>query len=99
MSRDVTGKYPKLKRPKSKLGLPDLDHSKSVVGAQTLGFVGVQRPDDSLRGSVVGHASKTVTDDYARQLREDLPFRQGWAERVGLGFSIDPETTVSTLST
>jgi hypothetical protein len=24
----------------------------------------------------LGHASKSVTDDYARQLREDLPFRQ-----------------------
>ena len=34
----------------------------------------------------LGHASKSVTDDYARQLREDLPFRQEWAERAGLGY-------------
>jgi integrase len=36
----------------------------------------------------LGHASKSVTDDYARQLREDLPFRQQWAEGAGLGFSL-----------
>ena len=29
MSRHGKGKYPKPKRPKTKLGLPDLDHSKS----------------------------------------------------------------------
>lgn len=37
----------------------------------------------------LGHASKSVTDDYAWQLREDLPFRQEWAERAGLGFSLE----------
>lgn len=37
----------------------------------------------------LGHASRSVTDDYARQLCEDLPFRQEWAERAGLGFSIE----------
>ena len=37
----------------------------------------------------LGHASKSVTDDYARQLRDDLPFRQEWAERAGLGFSLE----------
>ena len=31
---------------------------------------------------------RSVTDDYARQLREDLPFRQEWAERAGLGFEL-----------
>jgi site-specific recombinase XerC len=31
MSRHAKGKYPKPKRPKTKLGLPDLDHSKSAV--------------------------------------------------------------------
>ncbi len=36
----------------------------------------------------LGHASKSVADDYARQLREDVPFRQEWAQRVGLGFSM-----------
>jgi integrase len=44
-------------------------------------------PEDLLK-LWLGHASKSVTDDYARQLREDLPFRQEWAERVGLGFSL-----------
>ena len=31
MSRQAKGKSPKPKRPKTKLGLPDLDHSKSAV--------------------------------------------------------------------
>ena len=31
MSRHAKGNYPKPKRPKTKLGLPDLDHSKSAV--------------------------------------------------------------------
>jgi len=31
MSRHDTGQSPKPKRPKTKLGLPDLDHSKSAV--------------------------------------------------------------------
>jgi hypothetical protein len=31
MRRHAKGKYPKPKRPKTKLGLPDLDHSKSAV--------------------------------------------------------------------
>src|SRR5215469_17743768 len=31
MSRHGKGKCPKPKRPKTKLGLPDLDHSKSAV--------------------------------------------------------------------
>src|SRR3974390_1611365 len=31
MSRHGKAKYPKPKRPKTKLGLPDLDHSKSAV--------------------------------------------------------------------
>ena len=31
MSRHANRKYPKPKRPKTKLGLPDLDHSKSAV--------------------------------------------------------------------
>jgi hypothetical protein len=31
MSRHVTGKSSKPKRPKTKLGLPDLDHRKSAV--------------------------------------------------------------------
>ena len=31
MSRHGRGKYPKPKRPKTRLGLPDLDHSKSAV--------------------------------------------------------------------
>ena len=31
MNRHAKRKSPKLKRPKTKLGLPDLDHSKSAV--------------------------------------------------------------------
>ena len=31
MSKHSKGKYPRSKRPKTKLGLPDLDHSKSAV--------------------------------------------------------------------
>jgi integrase len=34
----------------------------------------------------LGHSGRSVTDTYARQLREDVPFRQEWAERAGLGY-------------
>jgi integrase len=44
-------------------------------------------PEDLVR-FWLGHAGRSVTDDYARQLREDLPFRQEWAERVGTGFEL-----------
>jgi integrase len=44
-------------------------------------------PDDLIQ-LWLGHAGRSVTDDYARQLREDVPFRQEWAARVGLGFEL-----------
>jgi integrase len=44
-------------------------------------------PED-LIGFWLGHAGRSVTDDYARQLREDCAFRQEWRECAGLGFSI-----------
>src|SRR5438552_6675893 len=34
----------------------------------------------------LGHSGRSVTDTYARQLREDVPFRQEWAERAGLSY-------------
>lgn len=55
-------------------------------------------PEDLLR-LWLGHASKSVTDDYARQLREDLSFRQDWAEHAGLGFSIVKTADVLQCST
>jgi integrase len=55
-------------------------------------------PEDLLK-LWLGHASKSVTDDYARQLREDLPFRQEWAERAALGFSISKPEDVLPCST
>jgi len=39
----------------------------------------------------VGHAGKSVTDDYSK-LKEDLAFRKEVAERVGLGFELLSET-------
>jgi integrase len=35
----------------------------------------------------LGHA-RNLTDNYASQLREDVVFRQQWAETAGLGFSV-----------
>jgi hypothetical protein len=32
----------------------------------------------------LGHSGRSVTDTYARQLREDVPFRQEWARWFGL---------------
>lgn len=43
-------------------------------------------PEDLLK-LWLGH-SLTLTDNYASQLREDVAFRQQWAERAGLGFSL-----------
>jgi integrase len=36
----------------------------------------------------LGHADSSVTDGYARQIREDVSFRTEWSERVGLGFEL-----------
>jgi integrase len=36
----------------------------------------------------LGHAGHSVTDVYARQLREDVPFRKEWADKCGLGFEL-----------
>jgi integrase len=37
----------------------------------------------------LGHASATVTDFYARGLREDVMWRSEWCERAGLGFALN----------
>jgi len=44
-------------------------------------------PDDLIQ-LWLGHAGRSITDDYARQLREDVPFRQEWSTRAGLGFEL-----------
>ena len=36
----------------------------------------------------LGHAPVTVTDGYARGLREDIKWRQQWCERVGVGLQM-----------
>lgn len=38
---------------------------------------------------LVEHRDVDVAEELAAMLREDLPFRQEWAERVGLGFSLN----------
>jgi integrase len=52
-------------------------------------------PEDLLR-MWLGHESKSVTDDYALQIREDPQFRREWAQLVGLGFSIASDERCST---
>jgi integrase len=44
-------------------------------------------PEDLVR-FWLGHASTSVTDNYANGLREDLTWRQEWSQRTGLGFSL-----------
>ena len=41
----------------------------------------------------LGHAGKTVTDDYSK-LKDDLKFRKEVAVRVGFGFDLPPKKTV-----
>lgn len=36
----------------------------------------------------LGHAQSSVTDLYARQLQNDVKYRQQWAEKCGLGFEL-----------
>jgi integrase len=45
-------------------------------------------PEDLVR-FWLGHASTSVTDNYANGLREDLVWRQEWAQRTGLGFAVN----------
>ena len=42
----------------------------------------------------IGHANKDVTDKYAEQLQEDVEYRQGWAEKIGLGFTLGQSNLV-----
>jgi len=44
-------------------------------------------PEDLVR-LWLGHAAQNVTDTYAKGLSEDKAWRQEWAERAGLGFSL-----------
>ena len=46
------------------------------------------RAPEDLTKLWLGHAASSVTDGYARQLREDVSFRQEWAEKCGLGFEL-----------
>ncbi len=39
----------------------------------------------------LGHADKNITDRYTVQLREDIEFRQDYAKRIGLGFSLNSQ--------
>lgn len=36
----------------------------------------------------IGHANKDITDKYSEQLKDDVEYRQEWAEKVGLGFDV-----------
>ena len=48
----------------------------------------------------MGHASEEVGDLYSK-LKEDVAFRQEWAERIGLGFELvhnGPQNVVATKS-
>jgi integrase len=49
-----------------------------------------QVPEDLIQ-LWLGHSGATITDAYARQLREDIPFRQEWTEKAGLGFELVPK--------
>jgi hypothetical protein len=52
-------------------------------------------PEDLLK-LWFGHA-QDLTDRYAAQLRDDVAYRQEWAERVGLGFNCDTCDTKTSL--
>jgi integrase len=41
----------------------------------------------------LGHANKDVTDKYAEQLKDDVEYRQEWANKVGLGFELGTNGT------
>jgi hypothetical protein len=53
-------------------------------------------PKDRLQKMWMGHAHKDLTDQYAKQLREDVKSCRKWCEKIGLGFVL--RTNVSQLS-
>jgi integrase len=69
-------------------------HETGVVGfhafrrfrAETLRRA--RAPEDLIR-FWLGHARRTVTDLYATGLQYDDAWRREWADRVGLGFSVN----------
>jgi len=42
----------------------------------------------------MGHADREMSSRYGKQLIEDVPFRQQWTEKVGLGFTLPAEKAV-----
>jgi len=48
-------------------------------------------PEDLIR-FWLGHADKSITDGYSK-LSEDVAFRREWAQRVGLGFNLNTESS------
>jgi len=68
------------------------------MGRETCGFHGFrrfrnahlekQRVPDYLVRFWVGHSNRGVTDEYKLQLRDDLPWRQEYGERSGIGFDL-----------
>jgi hypothetical protein len=42
----------------------------------------------------MGHTDREISSRYGKQLIEDVPFRQQWAEKVGLGFTLPAEKAV-----
>ena len=49
-------------------------------------------PEDLIR-FWLGHANKSVTDDYSK-LKEDVAFRKKVAEQVGIGFELPASDTL-----
>jgi integrase len=39
----------------------------------------------------IGHADREMSSRYAKQLLDDVEYRQEWATRIGLGFKLPPE--------
>jgi len=72
-------------------------HRAFITAGATSGFHGFRRfraetlrrervPEDLVR-FWLGHAGASITDTYAGGLRNDVVWRQEWAQRTGLGFS------------
>ena len=71
------------------------------MGRETAGFHIFRRFRESilqmseartlLIDSWMGHANAEMSGRYGKQLLKNVQWRQGWAAKVGLGFTIPPE--------
>ena len=74
-------------------GRPFTEEAGASLSAGRADWMRKNRTPGDLERFWLGHANKTVTDDYSR-LKEDVTFRKEVAEKVGIAFELPTQSSV-----